>query len=100
MSTDTAELKQEIRAVLVDDSVLQERKNNAQIDDLGGIDMNSTNLDLQIKRDGRGVPLPLSQQNLDNIHINGLVPVILDITPAATLPLFSELTATSSHSTT
>lgn len=56
----------------------------------GGIDLNSSNLDLQIKRDGNGVPLPVSQQNLDNIRIDGLVPVILDIEPAMTLPLFTE----------
>ena len=57
----------------------------------GGIDLNSAGLDMQIKRDGNGVPLPISQQNLDNIKINGLVPVILDILPAAGLPLFSEV---------
>jgi len=56
----------------------------------GGIDFAQSNLDLQIKRDGAGVPLPVSQQNLDGIHIDGLVPVILDIKPASTLPLFSE----------
>jgi hypothetical protein len=57
----------------------------------GGIDLNAASLDLQIKRDGNGVPLPVSQQNLDNIKIDGLVPVILDIKPAVGLPLFSEL---------
>jgi hypothetical protein len=38
---------------------------------------------MQIKRDGAGVPLPISQQNLDNIRIDGLVPVILGIRPAS-----------------
>ncbi|MBF0485941.1 MAG: hypothetical protein HQL16_05460 [Candidatus Omnitrophica bacterium] len=55
----------------------------------GGIDMNAANLDLTIRRDGRGMPLPTSEQNLDNIHIDGLVPVILDIKPAATLAIFN-----------
>ncbi|MBF0594488.1 MAG: hypothetical protein HQL22_05935, partial [Candidatus Omnitrophica bacterium] len=41
----------------------------------GGIDFAQSNLDMQIKRDGAGVPLPVSQQNLDNIRIDGLVPV-------------------------
>ncbi|MBF0522379.1 MAG: hypothetical protein HQL24_04895 [Candidatus Omnitrophica bacterium] len=48
----------------------------------GGIDLNAANLNLQIKRDGNGIPLPVSQQNLENIQIDGLVPVILDIRPA------------------
>jgi hypothetical protein len=61
----------------------------------GGIDFNAASLDMQIKRDGNGVPLPVSQQNLDNIKIDGLVPVILNIRPAAGLPLFSELAAPS-----
>ncbi|MBF0618612.1 MAG: hypothetical protein HQL19_00410 [Candidatus Omnitrophica bacterium] len=56
----------------------------------GGIDLNSSTLNMQIKRDGKGMPLPISQQNLDNIQIDGLVPVILDIKPATTLPLFSQ----------
>jgi hypothetical protein len=55
----------------------------------GGIDMNSNLLNMQIKRDGAGVPLPVSQQDLENIRIDGLVPVILDIKPAANVPLFS-----------
>ena len=52
----------------------------------GGIDFAQSNLDMQIKRDGAGVPLPVSQQNFDNIRINGLVPVILDIRPASSVP--------------
>jgi hypothetical protein len=57
----------------------------------GGIDFNAANLNLQIKRDGNGVPLPISQQDLENINIDGLVPIIIDIQPAASLPIFSEL---------
>ena len=55
----------------------------------GGIDFAASNLDMQIKRDGAGVPLPVAQQDLDNIHIDGLVPVIVNIRPAAGLPLFN-----------
>ena len=40
--------------------------------------------------DGKGIVLPVGQQDLDNIKINGLVPVILDIRPATNVPLFSE----------
>ncbi len=57
---------------------------------VGGINFDPTLLHLQIKRDGRGVPLPLPQQNIENINIEGLFPVIINIQPvnAQTLPLF------------
>ena len=44
----------------------------------------------KIKRDGKGVPLPLPEQNLEQINIQGLFPVIINITPinAQTLPIF------------
>jgi len=58
---------------------------------LGGIDLNSANLNLQIKRDGKGVPLPVSQQDLEKIHIDGLVPEIIEIKSAADSTLMSEL---------
>jgi hypothetical protein len=66
---------------------------------LGGIDFNSANLNLQIKRDGKGVPLPISQQDLEHINIDGLIPIIIDIRPATSLPIFSELQTTSSSVT-
>jgi len=66
---------------------------NGKVKHVGGIDFNSANLNLQIKRDGKGVPLPISQQNLGNIKIDGLVPVILDIKPAASSSLMSQFQA-------
>ena len=64
---------------------------NTNLNDLGGIDFNSANLNLQIKRDGNGVPLPISQQDLQNIKIDGLIPIIIDIRPATSLPIFAQL---------
>ncbi len=61
----------------------------------GGIDFAQSNLDMQIRRDGAGVPLPVSQQDLDSIHIEGLVPEILSIQPASGMPLFRETDAAS-----
>ena len=50
---------------------------------LGGIDLNAANLNLQIKRDGKGVPLPLAQQDMAQlVNIQGFVPIILEIKPA------------------
>lgn len=60
---------------------------------VGGINFDPTLLNLQIRRDGQGVPLPLPQQNLENININGLYPVIINILPVnvQTLPLLGQL---------
>ncbi len=49
---------------------------------VGGIDFDPSLLNLQIKRNGKGVPLPLPQQNLENINIDGLYPVIINMQPA------------------
>ena len=66
---------------------INDPKNN-----FGGIDMNSANLAMTIKRDGKGVPLPLAQQDMAQLsRIQGFVPVIIEIKSAITLPIFSEL---------
>jgi hypothetical protein len=56
----------------------------------GGIDLNATNMNMQIKRDGNGVPLPVAQQDLENINISGFVPEILSIQPMTSLPFLTE----------
>jgi len=59
---------------------------------LGGIDLNSANMKLQIKRDGRGVPLPLLQQDWAQLsQIQGFIPTITEIRPATAIPLLREL---------
>ena len=59
---------------------------------LGGIDFNSANMNFQIKRDGRGAPLPLLQQDMAQLSlIHGFIPKILEITPAVNLPIISEI---------
>jgi len=59
----------------------------------GGIDMNSANLAMMIiKRDGKGVPLPLSQQDMAQLnHIQGFDPEILKIIPVVYLPVINKL---------
>ena len=54
---------------------------------VGGIDFNPAALDLQIKRDGNGVPLPLPQQPVGDMRIDGFLPVIINITPVNILML-------------
>ncbi|MBI5149870.1 MAG: hypothetical protein HZA28_03765 [Candidatus Omnitrophica bacterium] len=60
----------------------------------GGIDLNPALLDLQIKRDGNGVPLPLPQQPIETMHIDGFVPIIINITPIPNLPMLLGLADT------
>jgi len=58
----------------------------------GGIDFNAANLAMTIKRDGKGVPLPLAQQDMAQLsHIQGFDPVILEIRSAVNVPIVSEL---------
>jgi hypothetical protein len=85
------ELRVRLRIGAVENAENAENADNAETKSVGGIDMNTSEMNLQIKRDGEGVPLPVSQQNLENIRINGLVPVILDIQPATVLPLFGQM---------
>jgi len=66
-------------------------KDQAMNADYGGIDFNAAHLNLQIKRDGQGVPLPISQQDLENIHIDGLIPVIINITSVLDSSIMADL---------
>jgi len=54
---------------------------------VGGIDLNPALMDLQIKRDGKGIPLPLPQQPIHQMKIDGFLPVIINIIPVPILPL-------------
>lgn len=63
------------------DKAMQALKVDKNSKNLGGISLDSKQLDLQIKRDDNGIPLPISQQPLDKINIQGFVPAIIDIKP-------------------
>lgn len=54
---------------------------------LGGIDLNPQFFDLQIKRDGKGVALPVYEQSIEGMKIDGFVPVIINVTPIDIAPL-------------
>jgi tetratricopeptide (TPR) repeat protein len=61
-------------------------------DNKGGIDLNAAHLNLQIKRDGNGVPLPINMQDMEQLkNIQGFVPEIIEIKPALNLPILREL---------
>jgi len=53
----------------------------------GGIDFNPALFDLQIKRDGNGIPLPIEMQSMSELmSIDGFVPIIIDISPVTSIP--------------
>ncbi len=45
----------------------------------GGINLDPNLLNLQIKRDGNGVPLPVWEQPIDQMNIEGFLPIIINI---------------------
>jgi hypothetical protein len=53
------------------------------IDNVGGINLNPALMDLQIKRDGNGIPLPIDQQPILQMKIDGFSPIIIDVKPLA-----------------
>jgi len=55
--------------------------------DVGGINLNPALLDLTIKRDGNGVPLPMTPDEMKSIQIDGFLPIIINVTPISNLPL-------------
>ncbi len=59
---------------------------------LGGINLNPDLIKMEIKRDGKGIILPLDQQPYFNAEIEGLLPVIINVTPIS-IPLLLGLDA-------
>ncbi len=65
----------------------------AAVENPGGIDLNEKHLDMEIKRDGDGIPLPVEAQDPALFNLQGLAPIILEIAPVtpSQMPVFSEL---------
>ncbi len=57
----------------------------------GGIDLNSANLAMTVKKDGKGVPLPLALQDPAMISAPGFIPIVTGIRSAEDLPILKEL---------
>ncbi len=56
-------------------------KNKSASSSVGGIDMTSLYMELNIKSDEAGLVLPIEFQDMDQIHFQGFVPVVLDAVP-------------------
>jgi hypothetical protein len=58
------------------------------IRNVGGIDLNPANLKMNVEKNGSGIEFaPFSDQAIKNMNIQGIVPIIINITPATNLPL-------------
>ncbi|MBF0388364.1 MAG: hypothetical protein HQL20_11055 [Candidatus Omnitrophica bacterium] len=78
----------------IDPELLVEDRNQKAVNEYsrnGGIDFDAGQLNMTIKRDGEGLPLPLAMQDPAMNNITGLAPTILEIAPASALPIFIEL---------
>ncbi len=62
-------------------------------EDLGGINFDAGMLNMTIKRDGKGMPLPVNQQPGALINIPGLRPVIINIQESVNVPQMFGLAA-------
>lgn len=56
-------------------------------ENVGGIDLNPILLDLQIIRDDNGIPLSIENQPIFDMNIQGFLPIIIEVTPVASLPM-------------
>ncbi len=60
-------------------------------EDLGGIDLTEKNMNLDLRGQAGTFALPADPAQIQNIRLDGLVPVILNITPLPSLPVFLQL---------
>jgi enolase len=64
--------------------------------DVGGIYINPKMFDMQIKKDNNGVPLPVAQQPMMKMNVDGFIPVFIYDHPFNGLSTFLGLTAAAS----
>ena len=72
------EIKAIVKEVLKDRALVSKNKAN-----IGGINLDPAMLDLQIKRNGNGVPLPIGEQDFSMMHIQGFLPIIINVAPVS-----------------
>jgi len=94
-----AVLKRDINQLIAQEKVVSRDAAMEATENVGGIDLNPALMNLQIKRDGNGVPLPMPQQNIESIKIDGLFPVIINVTPVTNMPFLLGLGDTQEDNT-
>ena len=70
----------------IDSATIVSSPRNDKAEDVGGIDLNPTMLDLQTQGHGLDIQVPINLQNFQSIPIEGFSPIIIQIVPA-NLPL-------------
>ncbi len=93
-----------VHAATITDQQLKEmgdpdlrKRNEKASSNLGGIRLDSKYLDLQIKRDGKGIALPVSSQPLESFNIQGFSFYIMSITAVPSLLLMSGISDSDSR---
>lgn len=56
-------------------------------EEVGGIDLTAERLNIEVRRDSAGMAVPVDDRQLQNIRLDGLIPVIINIQPVTNLPL-------------
>ena len=70
-----------LAANIADKIVTAEMERLAANQTLGGINLSDENLTMNIKLDGKGMPLPAQYQDKAMMNLNGLTSIIRSITP-------------------
>lgn len=85
-SSEALEDLRNLQAIISDAAMLADSNES----ETGGVDFTPDKLNIEIQRDGNSsgnALLPLSPQQLNNMNIDGLYPVIINISPVSNLPL-------------
>jgi len=54
-------------------------------EEVGGIDLNPNELNMQVESDGKGVTVPIAQPTIELMNVQGFVPVIINVAPIINL---------------
>ena len=72
-------------------AVISQQRNVSSTDPLGGIDLRPEWFDVQIKRDDKGISLPVGQQPIGSMKIQGFMPIPVDFKPVNMSLILSSL---------
>nr|MBP9855424.1 DEAD/DEAH box helicase [Candidatus Omnitrophota bacterium] len=69
-----------------DSAMISNGEQGSKPQDVGGIDFNPNNINLEIKNDGKDISIPIDEQQIQMDHIGGFTPVIINITSILNFP--------------
>ncbi len=80
-------------------SIIADNQSQMTNKEVGGINLNPALLNLQIRRDEEGVPLPVFDQPIETMQIEGFLPVIIQLVPMTNLSVLLGLVDTEKKET-